>query len=98
MIELAPLVAAKATVLLGQIAATRGDTEVTRGHFRDAILTLSAAGSDRGVAELWFELGTLLEEHGMLERGDGGVPQCGSVHRIASSRHRRPGAIVGGAQ
>lgn len=94
VIEIAPLIAAKATVLLGQIAATRGDTETTAAHFRDAILTLSAAGSDRGVAELWFELGALLEEHGMLTEAMQAFRSAAASTGLRQPA-RRPGAIIG---
>lgn len=94
IVGLAPLVAAKATVLLGQVAATRGDTDATRAHFREAILTLSAAGSDRGVAELWFELGSLLEEQGMLTEAMTAFRSAAASTGLRQPA-QRPGAIVG---
>ncbi len=62
----APLLASRAMVLLGQVAAARGRSEESIDYFRSAILTLSGMGADRRAAELWFELGSLLQEHGLI--------------------------------
>jgi transcriptional regulator with XRE-family HTH domain len=58
----APLVAADAHVLQGQIAAREGDVALARRHYQRAILLLTGSGSDRGAAQLWYELGGLLEQ------------------------------------
>jgi tetratricopeptide (TPR) repeat protein len=63
----APLVTADALMLLGRIAARRGDAAQAARRYRDVVLELSGIGSDRRAAEAWFELGTLLDEMG-LER------------------------------
>ncbi|GAB2732353.1 helix-turn-helix domain-containing protein [Nocardioides pakistanensis] len=55
----APLVAAEARVLLGQIAFQRGDNDGAQARYREAILLLSGIGADRSAAQLWFELGGL---------------------------------------
>jgi tetratricopeptide (TPR) repeat protein len=60
----APLSAAEALVLKGQIAASRGRTEEATSTYKEAILILSGAGADRLAAELWFELGGLLQDVG----------------------------------
>lgn len=60
----APLSAAEALVLRGQIAASLGDTEEATSLYKEAILILSGAGADRMAAELWFELGGLLQDVG----------------------------------
>ena len=60
----APLSAAEALVLRGQIAASRGDTDEATASYKEAILILSGAGADRMAAELWFELGGLLQDVG----------------------------------
>jgi tetratricopeptide (TPR) repeat protein len=59
-----PLSAADARVLQGQIAASRSEVEEARSAYREAILILSGVGADRGAAELWFELGGLLDDIG----------------------------------
>ena len=60
----APLSAAEALVLRGQIAASSGDTGEATSLYREAILILSGVGADRMAAELWFELGGLLQDVG----------------------------------
>ncbi len=62
-----PLLAAEARVLHGQIAAAEGATERAVAHFREAILALSGIGDDRGAAQLWFEIGGLLQECGQTD-------------------------------
>ncbi len=65
--EQAPLAAAEALVLQGEITLGRGDAAGATRAYREAILVLSGAGADRRAAELWFELGGLLEEVGDTE-------------------------------
>lgn len=62
--EQAPLSAAEALVLQGQIAASRGRTDEASAIYKEAILQLSGVGADRRAAELWFELGGLLQDVG----------------------------------
>jgi len=59
-----PLSAAEALVLRGQIAASRSETAEATAAYKEAILLLSGAGADRRAAELWFELGGLLQDVG----------------------------------
>ena len=62
--ELAPLSAAEALVLSGQIAASEDRTDDAGAMYKEAILLLSGVGADRRAAELWFELGGLLQDVG----------------------------------
>jgi len=62
--EQAPLSAAEALVLQGQIAASQGRSDDASGSYKEAILLLSGVGADRRAAELWFELGGLLQDVG----------------------------------
>ena len=62
--EEAPLSAAEAMVLQGQIAAGENRTDVAGANYKEAILLLSGVGADRRAAELWFELGGLLQDVG----------------------------------
>lgn len=63
----APLSAAEALVLRGQIAASRQRTDEASASYKEAILLLSGVGADRRAAELWFELGGLLQDVGEAE-------------------------------
>jgi transcriptional regulator with XRE-family HTH domain len=60
--EHAPLSAAEALVLRGQIAASNDRTDEASASYKEAILLLSGVGADRRAAELWFELGGLLQD------------------------------------
>lgn len=62
--ETSPSVAADALAVLGQIAAERADSELARHHYRAAVAVLTGAGSDREAAQLWLELGALLDTAG----------------------------------
>jgi tetratricopeptide (TPR) repeat protein len=59
-----PLCAAEALVLQGQIAASQQRTDEASANYKEAILLLSGVGADRRAAELWFELGGLLQDVG----------------------------------
>lgn len=62
-----PLVAADACCLRGRAQIERGDVDSARASFRQAVLLLSAAGSDRAAAQVWFGLASLLEQVGMYD-------------------------------
>jgi transcriptional regulator with XRE-family HTH domain len=62
--DTAPLLAADALVLQGQIAAERGDKSAAEALFTQAVAALTSVGADRHAAKLWFELGALLERLG----------------------------------
>jgi transcriptional regulator with XRE-family HTH domain len=63
----APLLAADAQALAGQVAAARGDAEGAKTAYRHAVFLLTGAGADRDAAQLWFELADLLEDVGDVE-------------------------------
>ena len=65
--EQAPFAAAEAVVLQGQIAASEGRTAEASASYREAIHLLTSVGADRRTAELWFELGGLLQAVGEAE-------------------------------
>ncbi len=65
--EAAPLVAADACSIQGQAAAARGDMEGAQSAFRAAVMTLTAVGADRRAAQLWLDLGTLLDAMGDVD-------------------------------
>lgn len=63
----APLLAADAQSLAGQVAAARGDAEGAKSAYRRAVFLLTGVGADRDAAQLWFELADLLEDVGDVE-------------------------------
>lgn len=63
----APLLEAQVAVLQGRLAFAGGDHDEARRRFQEGVLTLTAAGVDRGAAQLWFELAELLTQVGDTE-------------------------------
>ena len=61
-----PLVAVNALTLLGQIAWADGDRDEAHAWYRQAIARLTGVGADREAGQLWFELGTLASEAGLV--------------------------------
>ncbi len=58
----APIVAAEAKALEGQTLAAMGRMDDAVAAYREAVLVLTSIGSDRGAAQLWFELAGQLED------------------------------------
>ncbi len=60
------LVSVDAFVLLGQVAWSQGDRDGAHDYYRRAIATLTGTGADREAAQVWFEIGTLTAEAGLV--------------------------------
>jgi hypothetical protein len=58
------MLAADARALQGQAIAVSGDRETAALMFRQAVHILTGVGADREAAQLWYELGALLESVG----------------------------------
>jgi transcriptional regulator with XRE-family HTH domain/predicted negative regulator of RcsB-dependent stress response len=58
---------AEALVVRGQALAAIGESREAHASYVEAMHVLTAAGADRSVAQLWFELADLLEEAGDLD-------------------------------
>jgi tetratricopeptide (TPR) repeat protein len=65
--EDAPLLAADAESLAGQVSAASGDVQEAKRAYRRAVFRLTGVGADRDAAQLWFELADLLEDVGDIE-------------------------------
>lgn len=76
-----PLAEAEAWALLGSTHVSEGATDEAGSCFRQAVLTLSGIGADKGAAQLWFDLAALLEGIGQAE--------------AASDAYRRAAASTG---
>ncbi|GAA4691897.1 helix-turn-helix domain-containing protein [Nocardioides conyzicola] len=81
----APVVAADALVLLGQIDAHAGDVQAARDHYQQAVLLLSAVGADRSAAQLWFELAHLLEGIGEASSAIDAYRRAGAASGLVAS-------------
>jgi len=62
--DAAPLFAANAHIVLGRIHMASDDRPAAREQYQAAAAALTGIGSDRAVAQTWFELATLLEHVG----------------------------------
>lgn len=62
-----PFLAAEAKSLQGQTLAAQGEMSAAQQAYRDAVMLLSGLGADRGAAQLWFDLASLLEDAGDFE-------------------------------
>ena len=60
------LVGVEALILLGQIAWATGEREDAQQWYRRAIATLTGVGADREAAQVWFEVGTLAAQAGLV--------------------------------
>ncbi len=60
----APLLAADARALEGQILAAEGAWVEAKAAYQDAVMTLTGVGADRSAAQLWLELGGALAAAG----------------------------------
>jgi len=61
-----PLISVDALTLLGQVAWSTGDRDGAQDWYRRAISTLTGVGADREAAQVWFEIGTLAAQAGLV--------------------------------
>jgi transcriptional regulator with XRE-family HTH domain len=61
-----PIVSVNALTLLGQIAWSNGEREDAQQWYRRAITMLTGYGADREAAQVWFEIGTLAAQAGLV--------------------------------
>lgn len=88
--ESSSLLEAEALILRGQIAVTRGHGDDATASYRAAASRLSTLGGDRGVASLWFDLGSLLSEQHLYEEAAHAFRAAGSTTGLGSTGTRRP--------
>ena len=72
-----PLLAVDALTLLGQVAWAGGERDEAHDWYRRAIATLTGVGADREAAQVWFEIGTLAAQAGL-------VPESADAFRRAA--------------
>ncbi len=90
----APLMAADVQTLQGQISMALGDLDAAKSAYRHAVMLLTSVGADRGAAQLWFELATLLENVGDLEA----ARECYRNAAASTGLRARPGVRVANNQ
>ncbi len=61
-----PIISVNALTLLGQIAWSIGEREDAQQWYRRAIAVLTGVGADREAAQVWFEIGTLASQAGLV--------------------------------
>ncbi len=92
--DVAPIVAADAHVVSGRAHAAQGDLAEAHAAFRRAVRMLSAIGSDRAAAELWFELGALWESVGDAEASRDAYRSAAASTGLRLRFQARPAAQV----
>jgi tetratricopeptide (TPR) repeat protein len=90
----APLMAADVQTLQGQISMTLGDLDGAKTAYRHAVMLLTGVGADRGAAQLWFELASLLEDVGDLEA----ARECYRSAAASTGLRARPGVRLANNQ
>ena len=60
------LVGVEALIVLGQVAWSTGQREEAQVWYRRAIASLTGVGADREAAQVWFEIGTLAAQAGLV--------------------------------
>ncbi len=65
--EAAPLITAQFHVLAGRVRAAEGRVDEASSSYAAAIHSLTGVGADRDAAQLWFELGSLMDGIGQVE-------------------------------
>jgi transcriptional regulator with XRE-family HTH domain/TPR repeat protein len=86
----APLMAADVRTLQGQISLSGGDLGEAKAAYRHAVMLLTGVGADRGAAQLWFELASLLEDVGDYDA----ARECYRSAAASTGLRARPGVRV----
>lgn len=90
-----PMLAAEAWVLRGQVRGTEGDLAGAAECYREAAMRLTAVGADRGTAQLWFELGHLLEVAGDPDAARDAYRRAAASTGLRVTRPTVPGTVPG---
>jgi tetratricopeptide (TPR) repeat protein len=91
----APITAADAEALAGQIAAARGDADGAKRAYRRAVFRLTGIGADRDAAQLWFELADLLEEVGDVDAARDAYRSAAASSGVRARPKTRAGLAAG---
>lgn len=86
----APLLAAEAKSLQGQIHATEGGLSDAASSYQEAVHLLSAIGADRSAAQLWFDLAEQLEQIGLNDAARDAFKRAAASSGLRSSTHSTP--------
>ncbi len=81
-----PFVVADARVLQGQVAASAGDLRGAVAAYQEAVATLTAVGSDRRAAQLWFDLGEVWDALGRQEEARDAYRRAAASTGLQQSR------------
>ena len=83
----APILRAGAMTLLGQVEWRAGERESARDWYRAAIAVLTGIGADREAAQLWFEVGSLADESGLVEEARDAYRRAAASSGLRSRLH-----------
>ncbi len=91
-----PLVRVSSLTLLAQVAWSEGAQDDARSHYRHAIQVLTGIGSDREAGQLWFELGSLLEEVDLVDEARDAFKRAAASLGLTVRSHLRAVVPAGG--
>jgi transcriptional regulator with XRE-family HTH domain len=91
--DLAPLLAADAEALDGQVCAAGGDLDGAMRAYRRAVFLLTGVGADREAAQLWFELADLLEDVGDVQAARDAYRSAAAASGLRSRPKVRAGVM-----
>jgi len=90
----APILAAEAKALEGQVLAAEGDTAAAAAAYQQSVHLLTAIGADRGAAQLWFDLAALLEAVGQGDEAREAYRRAASSTGLRARTSRPARALV----
>lgn len=88
------LIEVEALLLRAQIAGVHARSDDAVADLRDACVKLSTLGGDHGVAQLWFELGACLDEHGLYREAAHAYRSAGQTTGLTRSTASAPTAAA----
>ncbi len=88
------MLAIEARVLLARVATHRGDVNAAVEELRRASVIFDGVGSDREAAQLWFEIGSLLHEHGAVAEALDAFRRAGASTGLSTPAAGRAGAAA----
>jgi len=91
--DIAPLLAADAEALAGQVAAATGEVDAAKRAYRRAVYLLTGVGADREAAQLWFELADLLEDVHDVEAARDAYRSAAAASGLRTRTRVRSGAL-----
>jgi tetratricopeptide (TPR) repeat protein len=86
----AAILQAEALVLRGELEGTSGDLEAARSTYVSAIAILTSVGADRDAAQVWYDLGALLQQVGETGAAADAFQRAAASRGLVTTTRRAP--------